>query len=157
MANASPRLYDYTVQVWDATNGSNVFTYKGHSSYVNSVAWSPDGKRIASVSWDVQIWDAADGGNVFTYNGGQYGVGSVAWSSDGKRIASTSYKTVQVWDAADGGNVYTYLGHSDVCSTQWHGHPMASASPLAPMIIRCRSGMPLMAATSSPTRAILHT
>jgi WD40 repeat protein len=38
---------------------------------VTAVAWSPDGKRIASASQDetVQVWDAADGGNVFTYQG----------------------------------------------------------------------------------------
>ena len=52
-------------------DGSNVFTYKGHSDVVKSVAWSPDGKRIASGSYDntVQVWDAADGSNVFTYKG----------------------------------------------------------------------------------------
>ena len=41
--------------------GTLLFTYKGHSSYVFAVAWSPDGKRIASTSDDVQVWDATDG------------------------------------------------------------------------------------------------
>ena len=65
------RLQDNTVQVWDAADGSNVYIYRGHSSVVYSVAWSPGGKRIASGPWDntVQIWDAADGSNVFTYRG----------------------------------------------------------------------------------------
>jgi len=51
---------DKTVQVWDAADGSHVYTYRGHSNRVWSVAWSSDGKRIASGSNDatVQVWDA---------------------------------------------------------------------------------------------------
>lgn len=49
---------DHTVQVWDAVNGGNVFTYRGHgTSHVHAVAWSPDGKRLASGSFgEVQVW-----------------------------------------------------------------------------------------------------
>ena len=62
MASASPLvLEDDTVQVWDAVDGGQVYTYRGHSSCVNAVAWSPDGKRIASGSGDdtVQVWEAS--------------------------------------------------------------------------------------------------
>ena len=61
---------DGLVQIWDALTGEHVYTYRGHADYypghftsgkaVNSVAWSPDGKRIASGSDDmtVQVWQA---------------------------------------------------------------------------------------------------
>ncbi len=124
--------YDRTVQVWDATDGTHVFTYRGKGDVmpgqpfaVFGVAWSPDGKRIASTYADstVHVWDAADAGNLFIHKEHSFvgyptdvdAVGFTAWSPDGKRIATASYDgTVQVWDATDGGNVFTYRGHSNV-------------------------------------------
>jgi WD40 repeat protein len=114
--------------------GTRLYTYRGHSGGLESVAWSPDGKRIASGSGDgtVQVWDAVDGGNGFTYKGHSGWVRSVAWSPDGKRIASGSGDgTVQVWDAVDGGNGFTYKGHFGVLeSVAWSpdGKRIASGS-----------------------------
>ncbi len=82
--------------------GTVIYTYHGHSDAVLAVAWSPDGRRIASGSNDktVQVWNAADGGNVYTYHGHFEYVYAVTWSPDGQRIASGSNdKTVQVWQA----------------------------------------------------------
>ena len=54
------------MQVWDATDGGHPYTYRGHTSDVLAVAWSPDGGRIASGSGDpsnqvpdhtVQVWE----------------------------------------------------------------------------------------------------
>src|SRR6266496_4278065 len=69
-----------------------LYTYRGHSAGVMGVAWSPDGKRIASGSDDdtVQVWDAANGGHVYTYRRHADAVWGVAWSPDGKRIVSGS-------------------------------------------------------------------
>src|SRR2546425_231490 len=104
--------------------GTLLYTYQGHSGLVAAMAWSPDGRRIASGSFDstVQVWDAADGAHVFTYRGHSNLVRGVAWSPDGRRIASGSWdNTVQVWDAADGSNAFTYRGHSGhaVQSVAW--------------------------------------
>jgi eukaryotic-like serine/threonine-protein kinase len=69
---------------------------------VTAVAWSTDGKRIASASLDktVQIWNATDGGNVYVYRGHMNGVSAVAWSPDSTHIASgADDRTVQVWQA----------------------------------------------------------
>jgi serine/threonine protein kinase len=97
--------------------------YSGHSDAVWSVAWSPDGKVIASGSDDntVQIWNTSDGSNVLTYRGHSSPVNTIAWSPDGKRIASGSGGwIVQVWNANDGSKVLTYRGHtSGVLSVVW--------------------------------------
>ncbi len=102
---------------------STLYTYSGHFFAVNSVAWSPDGKRIASASDDgtVQVWDALTGGHVFPYRGHTLAVYAVAWSPDGKRIASASDdETVQVWDAATGHRILNYRRHAGpVLAVAW--------------------------------------
>ncbi|MBE3561193.1 MAG: WD40 repeat domain-containing protein [Ktedonobacteraceae bacterium] len=102
--------------------GSVLYTYNGHSARVTAVAWSPDGKYVASGSLDktVQIWSTAPGDHFqpFIYRRHTAGVQAVSWSPDGKRIASGSAdQTVQIWDAMSGGHVTTCQGHSDIVTT----------------------------------------
>src|SRR6266702_4202035 len=94
----------------------NHFTYQGHSDYVSAVAWSPDGKRIASASNDgtVQVWDAFIGKMTFTYKSPSNIKGilapwnTVAWSPDGKRIAIGGIGNVEVLDLATGNLTASY-------------------------------------------------
>src|SRR6266481_1783396 len=90
---------------------------EGHTSSVTTVAFSPDGKHIASGSSDktIRVWDA-ESGNVVAgpFEGHNHAVWSVAFSPDGKHIASgSSDKTIRVWDA-ESGNVVAgpFEGHT---------------------------------------------
>jgi len=126
---------DQTVQVWDAErppgmlqlrNPLAVNAYRGHSDRVNAVAWSSDGKRIASASHDqtVQVWDAARN-PIYTYQCHLSAVFALAWSPDGKRIASGSGdgnkdgmdNCVRVWDTTTGDTIYIYHGDRDAVHT----------------------------------------
>ena len=94
-------------------------TLQGHTEYVTSVAYSPNGSRIASGSADdtVRIWNVATGEPVgHPLQGHTSLVTSVAYSPNGSRIASGSWdRTVRIWDAATGEPVGAPLqGHAGV-------------------------------------------
>ena len=114
------------MKVWDvgansANYGSCVATLEGHSDLVFSVAYSPDGKYIASGSADksVIVWDTESRSCVATLKGHSNVVSSVAYSPDGKYIASGSAdNSVKVWgadanSASYGTCVATLMSHSD--------------------------------------------
>ncbi len=100
----------------------------------SSVAFSPDGQRLASASADqtVKIWDSTTGKELFALKGHAGGVSSVAFSPDGQRLASASSdQTVKIWDSATGKELFALKGHAgfvhDVAFSP-DGQRLASAS-----------------------------
>jgi WD40 repeat protein len=99
-----------------------LYTYRGHTDRVTSVAWSSSSKYIASGSLDrtVQVWGASPADHVrpFIYRGHSDGVQTVDWSPHSDRVVSGSIdKTVQVWDASNGEHAAIFRGHRDVVQT----------------------------------------
>jgi WD40 repeat protein len=91
-----------------------VNTLKGHEDSVGSVGFSPDGKKLASGSYDktIKIWDVTTGKVLNTLKGHEGWVGSVGFSPDGKKLASGSYdKTIKIWDVTTGKVLNTLKGH----------------------------------------------
>lgn len=109
-------------------------TYSGQSNYISSLAWSPDGKRIASASGDhtVQIWNASNASHVLTYREDRLDISAVAWSPNGELIVSGDINgAIQVWNATSGQIVSTYQKHSSaIYSLAWSpdNQDIASAS-----------------------------
>jgi WD40 repeat protein len=80
--------------------GKELRTFTGHSNWVSSVAFAPDGKTIASGSSDntIKLWNL-EGKELRTFMGHSNWVLSVAFSPDGKTIASGSYdNSIKLWD-----------------------------------------------------------
>ncbi|MCA1852935.1 MAG: hypothetical protein LC647_11205, partial [Beggiatoa sp.] len=121
-----------------------------HNARMTSVAFSPDGKRLASGKHNtVWLWDAESGQPLGALMGHEGGVWSVAFSPDGKRLVSASDdKTVRLWDAESGQPVGPPLkGHeSGVRSVAFSpdGKRLASASEASTVRVwDAESGYPL--------------
>ena len=90
--------------LWDATTFKARFKLIGHRHHIESLAWSPDGRNLATASWDqsVIIWDVPTATRAATLREGIAAVmNSVAWSPDGKILATTfgSFeKSTILWD-----------------------------------------------------------
>jgi hypothetical protein len=102
MADRSKDYANNSVEVLDAKSGLVLHTLIGHTAEVRGLAFSPDGRRIATSSWDrtIKLWDPATGREVFTLRGHTAGLLVVAFSPDGRRLVSGGIDfTARVWDA----------------------------------------------------------
>jgi RNA polymerase sigma factor (sigma-70 family) len=104
-----------TVRLWDVATGKELAVCSGHALAVGSVAFSPDGKTLATASADrsVRLWDAATGKELHRFERHSDWVNAVAFSPGGKRLASVGKdRTVQLWDLERRELVCTLRGHT---------------------------------------------
>jgi WD40 repeat protein/predicted Ser/Thr protein kinase len=93
---------DRDVVVWDTSSGHTERLLIGQEGEITDVAFTPDGRRLASAGRDgtVYIWDLETGLAVLTLDERAGGVEGLAFSPDGRRLASANHDgTVRIWDA----------------------------------------------------------
>src|SRR5215217_564088 len=97
------------------TLGTPPRDFKGHTSDVWGVAFSPDGKYLATGSSDktARLWDVASGETIHIFEGHAGEVGEVEFSPDGKYLlAGSTDKTARLWEVASGETVQIFSGHT---------------------------------------------
>jgi WD40 repeat protein/serine/threonine protein kinase len=88
---------------------------KGHVQGITDIAFSPDGKRVLTGSFDntPRVWDAETGHEKALLKGHAQGITSVAFSPDGMRVLTGSWdSTARVWDAETGQEKAQFKGHT---------------------------------------------
>ncbi|HMY71875.1 MAG TPA: hypothetical protein PLQ88_08565, partial [Blastocatellia bacterium] len=91
-----------SVSLHNATTGKEIFTLKGHGSAINDLAFSPDGKRLASSSVDsTRLWDLTTGQEVFTLPPAY----KIAFSPNGRQLAATWGGNVRLYSTVEIGNI----------------------------------------------------
>ncbi len=104
------------VKLWDVTTGQQIAAFKGHGRGVTQVAFSRDGKLLASGSSDntIKIWDVATQNELRTLAGHTAGIESLDFSPDGRLLASASDDgSTFLWDTKTGEHLLTLISLDD--------------------------------------------
>ena len=101
----------------DVQTGTLIRTLTGHEKHLLAVDYSPDGKILASTSWDrtVRLWDTETGASLRTLEGHTSGgVVDVVFSPDGKTLLSAGIwdKRVRLWDVQTGASIRELKKHT---------------------------------------------
>lgn len=142
--NAIVSCDEHEYHVWDAASGATRLVYSGHKrggffSVGGSVAWAPNGDRIASAKRgerDIHLWEASSGALILKCVGHTKSVNAIAWSPDSSRLASGgSDSTLRIWNASNGSEILCYknrgmagiLGYT-VTAVDWSPNGMMTVS-----------------------------
>ena len=159
--NGSKFAVASSIGVWlyDAENGEELDLLSGHMDWVSSVAFSPDGKTLASGGASggdsvIRLWNAHTGEHIRTLKGDPANIRSVAFSPDGKTLASGGDSVIRLWNAHTGEHIRTLKGGDRGPSQACRLVPMARLSQVGASTTPFGCGTPTRANTSAPSKGI---
>ena len=109
---------DGLAKVWDAATGELLLTFAEHTDSLHSLAYSPDGRYIATTSDEndasVKVWDAQTGQVVYSLEGHPVRVWGLDFSPDSRYLVTGGARgIIKMWDMTTGQEVYTVFDESD--------------------------------------------
>ncbi len=130
---------DNTIKIWNVKTGAEAGILKGHEDLVASVAFSPDGRRMLSGSFDgtMRLWDVATGQEIHKFQRHTGWVTCVAFCPDGRRAIAGYYDwSIRLWDLESGQELHCFNGHRGAVTSlavSPDGHSFLSGSVDATM------------------------
>jgi WD40 repeat protein/class 3 adenylate cyclase len=116
----APQSGKTAAELWRGAKNRLVVTVTGHSAGILSVAFHPDGKRLASGSSDstLRVWNLTSGSELWRREFHSGPISSLAVSPDGKLVAAALPKNGEIaaWDFDTGTRMQTFVGHTDQCA-----------------------------------------
>ena len=93
---------DGSVRLWDLTTGTARAVLRGHADGVASVAFSPDGRTLASAGGEAKLWQTATGRELNSLAPRGDRVWSIAWARRGHRlVGGCGSGAIKIWDAGE--------------------------------------------------------
>lgn len=138
--------------VWDARTGKQLVMLEGDSGWVLSLAWNPDGKRLATGTRDeiAKVWDAESGKELLTLIGHSGEVETISWNPDGSQLATGSRdSTAKIWDAMSGKELLTLRLRQEenpIFCVAWspHGKWLATGDSFGAKVWKLETGKELL-------------
>lgn len=129
----SSRSTDNSTRLWDVATGKEIRRFEGHTSYVHTTQFSPDGKRVLTAGRDstARVWDIATGEQLFVFSGLSCLYGAAAFSLDGSCVLGFHGGRgvgTRLWDSKTGREVFRIQG------SQWH-RSSAELSPNGQLVV----------------------
>ncbi len=95
----SVRSRSATADLWSTTTGNLLFSLEGHTSFLDVVAFHPDGSRIATAGADrtARLWDSSTGALLASLQGHEWRIGVLAFSPDGSFIVTGGAGEARIW------------------------------------------------------------
>jgi WD40 repeat protein len=101
---------DGTVKIWNLANGREVRTYRGHKTNVPAVAWSADGKWIASAGGqEIHLWNPENGERKQVLKGNEKEINSLTFRPDSKALAAAGEdQIIRIYDVEKGEELFKF-------------------------------------------------